>query len=142
MDDVTPLLAKVQNFHNKSSWLLEIADLLKDEINIPQSIEELVTLKGIGHKSANVIMRESKVAAEGIVCDLHVIRVYSRLGLIQEAKDGNKVEKQLMEILLEELWRTNSSIIYLPAAQLKLLRLNWCKIQSSLYALVCHLLMK
>lgn len=59
----------------------------------------LLSLKGIGRKSANVIMRETKIKAEGIICDLHVIRVAPRLGLVKESKDGNKIEKQLMEIL-------------------------------------------
>ena len=49
-------------------------------------------------------MREMKVPPEGIIDDLHVIRVAPRIGLIQESKDGNKVEKQLIHILPKEIW--------------------------------------
>ena len=49
-------------------------------------------------------MREMKVPAEGIITDLHVIRVAPRIGIVQESKDGNKIEKQLMQILPKEIW--------------------------------------
>ncbi len=99
-----PLVNKVRNFNTKSSWLLEIAKTLKSADNIPTTLPELTALKGIGRKSANVIMREMKVPVEGIIADLHVIRVARRIGVIQEAKDGNKVEKQLMQILPKSIW--------------------------------------
>lgn len=99
-----PLVNKVRNFNTKSSWLLEIAKTLKSVDNIPTTLPELTALKGIGRKSANVIMREMKVPAEGIVVDLHVIRVAPRIGLANESKDGNKVEKQLMQILPKSIW--------------------------------------
>ncbi len=94
----------MRNFNTKSSWLIEIAQTLKTDSNIPTNLPELIALKGIGRKSANVIMREMKVPAEGIIADLHVIRVAPRIGIIQEAKDGNKVEKQLMEVLPKAIW--------------------------------------
>jgi endonuclease-3 len=64
----------------------------------------LLALKGIGRKSANVIMREAGIPAEGIIADLHVIRVAPRIGLIPESKDGIKVEKQLMKVLPKAIW--------------------------------------
>ncbi len=67
-------------------------------------MDGLTALKGIGRKSANVIMREAKIPAEGIIADLHVIRVAPRIGLIPETKDGNKVEKLLMPILPKAIW--------------------------------------
>jgi len=103
-DSILPLISKVRNFNSKSNWLIEIAQTLKTDSNIPTNLPELIALKGIGRKSANVIIREMKVPAEGIIADLHVIRVAPRIGVIQEAKDGNKVEKQLMEALPKALW--------------------------------------
>lgn len=104
VDDLIPYITKVRNFGTKANWIIEIAQQLKEDKNIPTTMNELVALKGIGRKSANVIMREAEVPAEGIVCDLHVIRVAPRIGLVKESKDGNKVEKQLMEILPKEIW--------------------------------------
>ena len=104
VEALIPHISKVRNFGTKASWLIEIAQTLKKDSNIPITMVELVALKGIGRKSANVIMREMKVPSEGIIADLHVIRVAPRIGLIQESKDGNKVEKQLMEVLPKEIW--------------------------------------
>jgi endonuclease-3 len=104
IEDLFPYVSKVRNFNTKSSWLIEIAQTLKRDKNIPTNLNDLIVLKGIGRKSANVIMREMKVPAEGIIADLHVIRVAPRIGLCDEAKDGNKVEKQLMQLLPKEIW--------------------------------------
>ena len=104
IEDLFPYVSKVRNFNTKSSWLIEIAQTLKYNENIPTNLNDLIALKGIGRKSANVIMREMKVPAEGIIADLHVIRVAPRIGLCEEKKDGNKVEKQLMQLLPKEIW--------------------------------------
>ncbi|MDI9257330.1 endonuclease III domain-containing protein [Flavobacterium sedimenticola] len=104
VDELIPYLTKVRNFGTKATWIIQIARELQKDDNIPTSLEALTALKGIGRKSANVIMREMKVPAEGIIADLHVIRVAPRIGLIEEAKDGNKVEKQLMQVLPKEIW--------------------------------------
>lgn len=104
IEDLFPYVNKVRNFNTKSSWLIEIAQTLKSDKNIPTNLNDLISLKGIGRKSANVIMREMKAHAEGIIVDLHVIRVTPRIGLCGESKDGNKVEKQLMQLLPKEIW--------------------------------------
>ncbi|HSD13298.1 MAG TPA: endonuclease III [Flavobacterium sp.] len=104
VDALIPHISKVRNFGTKASWIIEIAQSLKKDENIPLNMENLVALKGIGRKSANVIMREANVPAEGIIADLHVIRVAPRIGIIAESKDGNKVEKQLMQVLPKEIW--------------------------------------
>jgi endonuclease-3 len=104
VEALIPLISKVRNFGTKASWIIEIAQTIQKDSNIPTTMTELVALKGIGRKSANVIMREANVPAEGIIADLHVIRVAPRIGIITEAKDGNKVEKQLMQVLPNEIW--------------------------------------
>lgn len=104
VDALIPHISKVRNFGTKANWLIEIAQTIKKDENIPLTMDGLTALKGIGRKSANVIMREAKVPAEGIIADLHVIRVAPRIGLIPESKDGIKVEKQLMQVLPKEIW--------------------------------------
>lgn len=104
LESIYPMVSKVRNFNTKSGWLIEIAQTLKTDDNIPTTLPELTALKGIGRKSANVIMREMKAPAEGIIADLHVIRVAPRIGLVTESKDGNKIEKQLMQVLPKNIW--------------------------------------
>lgn len=97
------LLSSVRNFGNKSKWLLKLASEIKTDKNIPSTMDELTALPGIGRKSANVIMREAGLKAEGIIVDLHVVRVAPRLG-IATGSDPKKIEKQLMEVLEPKLW--------------------------------------
>ncbi|MES2625354.1 MAG: endonuclease III [Pseudomonadota bacterium] len=98
-----PYVSKVRNFGNKIKWLLALAGTIKQDKNIPSSMEELTALPGIGRKSANVIMREMGKDAEGIMVDLHVVRVAPRLG-IASGTDPKKIEKQLMEVLDQKTW--------------------------------------
>ena len=100
---IYPLVSKVRNFRNKTKWLLEIASTLKHDKNIPKTMEGLTALPGIGRKSANVIMRESGVPAEGIIVDLHVVRVAPRIG-VASGTDPKKIEKQLMEVIDPKGW--------------------------------------
>ena len=102
--DIEPYLYTVENYKNKMIWLVELAnDLMTDE-NIPTNLTDLTAIKGIGRKSANVILREINKKPEGIIVDLHVIRVAPRIGLTLAHKDGNKIEKQLMDKLPYEMW--------------------------------------
>lgn len=105
-------LSKVRNFGNKSKWLLQIAQLIKKDSNIPLTQDKLTELPGIGNKSANVILREAGKPAEGVIVDLHVVRVATRLG-IASGTDPKKIEKQLMEILPQKLWDAGMAISFL-----------------------------
>src|SRR6187402_3411708 len=86
-----PFISKVRNFGNKTKWLLEIARTVKSDKMIPKTMEELTALPGIGRKSANVILRESGLPAEGIIVDLHVVRVAPRIG-VASGTDPKKIE--------------------------------------------------
>ena len=99
-----PYLTAVKYHENKIDWLLEIAKEIKTDKNIPLTLTALTSLKGIGRKSANVILREAGIPAEGIITDLHVIRVAPRIGIINPTKNGLKAEKELMTILPKEIW--------------------------------------
>lgn len=102
-ESVYPFVQKVRGFRKKTDWLLEIAQTIKTDKNIPTTLNDLISLPGIGRKSANVILRESGQKAEGIIVDLHVVRVAPRLGIAQ-GSDPKKLEKQMMEVLPEKDW--------------------------------------
>lgn len=94
---------KVRSSFKKTKWLIEIASQLKDNKNIPTTLDKLTELPGIGRKSANVIKRELGAKPEGISVDLHVVRVAPRLG-IATGTDPKKLEKQMMDILEPKDW--------------------------------------
>lgn len=70
---------------------------------IPRTIDELVRLRGVGRKTASVVLGNAYGIAEGIVVDTHVIRVSGRLALTSH-KDPVKIERDLMEILPQADW--------------------------------------
>ena len=103
VDDLRPYIGKVRSFFKKADWLIRISQQLKEEKNIPLTMEELVKLPGIGRKSANVIMREAGVNAVGVVVDLHVLRVAPRMG-IAKGEDAKDVEAQIMKKVEQKYW--------------------------------------
>jgi endonuclease-3 len=102
-DTLLQLVSKVRSSRKKTKWLLEIAQQLKQDKNIPTTLDSLIELPGIGRKSANVIMREMGIKPEGIIVDLHVVRVAPRLG-IATGTDPKKLEKQMMEVISPADW--------------------------------------
>ncbi len=102
-DQLFKLIGKVRNFGNKTKWLMQLAATVKEDKNIPLTMEALTELPGIGRKSANVILRGAGEKAEGVIVDLHVVRVAPRLG-IATGTDPKKIEKQIMDVIPEKDW--------------------------------------
>lgn len=109
---IQELISDVRNFGNKSKWLAALSKIVKKDKNIPLTLDELRELPGIGRKSANVIKRESGAPAEGIIVDLHVVRVAPRLGIATGA-DPKKIEKQMMDILPQQQWDAGMAMSFL-----------------------------
>lgn len=102
-ETVYPYIRKVRNYVNKTRWLLQLARTIQEDKNIPQTLSALTELPGIGRKSAHVFMRETGLKSEGIIIDLHVLRVVPRIGLTN-ATDPSKMEKQLMNLIDQKDW--------------------------------------
>ncbi len=111
-DAIAAPISSVRNFGNKTKWLSELSKKIKKDSNIPLTLDELTALPGIGRKSANVIKREAGAAAEGIIVDLHVVRVAPRLG-IAKGTDPKKIEQQMMEILPQKEWDAGMAMSFL-----------------------------
>ncbi|HTN05584.1 endonuclease III [Agriterribacter sp.] len=111
-ETLTPFIGSVRNFGNKIKWLMEMSQRIQEDKNIPMTLDELTALKGIGRKSANVILRESGKPAEGVIVDLHVVRVAPRLG-IASGSDAGKIEKQLMAVLPQKEWDAGMAMSFL-----------------------------
>lgn len=105
-------LGKVRNFRHKAQWLVEMAKQIKSNSKIPLEMEALVALPGIGRKSANVIRRGANTPPEGIIVDLHTVRVANRLGIVSTT-NAEKIEKQLMEALPPKEWDAGMAMSFL-----------------------------
>lgn len=92
-------------YHNKARNISALAGILVNKYNgkIPSDFEILIQLPGIGRKTANVIMAVAFNQTPGIVVDTHVRRITGLLGMTDE-KTPEKIEKDLMTFLPEDLW--------------------------------------
>jgi endonuclease III len=70
---------------------------------VPDTMEELRELTGVGRKTANVVLGNAFEKNEGIVVDTHVARLSQRLGLTKQ-KDAEKIERDLMKLIPRERW--------------------------------------
>ena len=112
LETLAPLISKARSFNNKGKWLIAIAKEVKKDSNIPLSLEQLTKLPGIGRKSANVILRYAKATAEGVIVDVHVLRVAPRLR-IATGDDATKMERQIMEVLPQKEWDAGMGMSFL-----------------------------
>ena len=86
-------------YKNKAKNIKLCAKQVIENFNgvVPQNMEDLLTLAGVGRKSANVILLEAFGIANGIAIDTHAKRVSNRVGLSHE-KDPEKIEQDLLKI--------------------------------------------
>lgn len=93
-------------FKNKAKNVREACKVIIQKYNgkVPDRIDELVTLPGIGRKTANVILINVFNKISGIPVDTHVIRVAYRLGLTKNTSP-EKIEKDLMAVVPKSEWK-------------------------------------
>ncbi len=92
-------------FRNKAKNLRACCEALVSKYGgeVPRDLDALVTLPGVGRKTANVVLGTAYGIASGIVVDTHVARVSRRLGLSRH-KDPAKIEKDLMAMIPQAEW--------------------------------------
>jgi endonuclease III len=92
-------------FRNKAKNIRECCKLLvaRHGGEVPQDMDSLVALPGVGRKTANVVLGTAFRIAAGIVVDTHVTRVTHRLGL-STGKDAEKIEQELMALAARKDW--------------------------------------
>jgi endonuclease-3 len=103
-DELFPLIRSISYPNNKTKHLIGMAQKLQTEFNgeVPLTVDELVTLPGVGRKTANVIT--SVVDQQpNMAVDTHVFRVAARIGLTLNAKTPLAAEKQLITHIPKEL---------------------------------------
>ncbi len=92
-------------YHNKAKNIIAAAKIITSEYNdiVPQTMDELVKLPGLGRKTANCVLCGAFGINLGIAVDTHVKRIVYRLGLTSET-DPDKVEKDLLLLFKKEEW--------------------------------------
>jgi endonuclease-3 len=92
-------------FRNKTKSIRAATSTIANKFGgkVPDSMEKLRELPGVGRKTANVVLGNAFGINEGIVVDTHVIRLSQRLGLTKH-KDPEKIERDLMKLVPREYW--------------------------------------
>jgi endonuclease-3 len=93
-------------YNNKSKWIQSACQTIVEEHDgeVPDTMDELTALTGVGRKTANVVLQHGHDVVEGIVVDTHVQRISRRLGLTEE-QTPEKIESDLMSVVPEADWQ-------------------------------------
>lgn len=103
-DEVMEIIRTIGLYRNKSKNIVRLAGKLVSDFGgkVPQDFDSLVTLPGVGRKTANVVLAEG-FGVPRIAVDTHVFRVANRIGLTDE-KDVDATEEALMKRIPESSW--------------------------------------
>lgn len=98
-------------YRNKSKYIYLMSRQLKEDFNgeVPTTLEDLMTLAGVGRKTANVVLSNA-FGVPAIAVDTHVFRVSNRIGLAK-AKNVLDTEKQLQKAIDKDLWSLSHHLI-------------------------------
>jgi len=103
-NDVEPYIRSISFANNKTRHIIGMAQMLVQDFksNVPDTIEDLIKLPGVGRKTANVII-SVVYQKPGMAVDTHVFRVSERIGLSTNAKTPLQTEQQLVANIPQEL---------------------------------------
>lgn len=98
-------IKSINFFNNKTKSIQNTARKIVENFNgeVPQTMEELLTLNGVARKTANVVLGNAFGIASGVVVDTHVSRLSQRLGITEE-NTPEKIEKDLTELVPKKHW--------------------------------------
>ena len=106
IEDLENLIHPCGFYKNKAKNIKLTSEIIisKFDGKVPQTMEELMSLPGVGRKTANVVMLEAFNKPQGIAIDTHAKRLSNRIGLSSES-DPEKIEKDLINIIPKEYFK-------------------------------------
>jgi endonuclease-3 len=104
--EIEPYIKTIGLFRNKARAVHEAMKAVVDRFagQVPRTMEELLTLRGVARKTANVVLGNAFGINEGVVVDTHVERLSKRLALAKPDDSVAKVEQALMKRFPRESW--------------------------------------
>ncbi len=105
-------IKSINFYKNKAKYIKNLAKKLIEKFNgqVPKTMDELVTLPGVGRKTANIVLWNFFGINEGVAVDTHVKRISRLLGLT-ENNEPDKIEQDLMKITPREYWGKLSHLL-------------------------------
>jgi endonuclease-3 len=128
-EELEEIIKSTGFFRNKAKSLIGLGKALVERHggSVPDSMETLVKLPGVGRKTANVILGNAFRKNEGVVVDTHVGRLSLRLGLTRET-DPVKVERELMALIAREDWTMLAHVLVFHGRRICYARTPKCEI--------------
>lgn len=113
LEDLEELVRTTGFYKNKAKSLKEASTRLVEEYNgeVPQNMDDLLTLRGAARKTANVVLGNAFGINHGVVVDTHVKRFSNRYGLTKEKNNTDKIERDLMALFPQESWTDLSHLM-------------------------------
>jgi endonuclease-3 len=113
LEEVAEIIRPLGAFNRKSVYITDTAKMVAENFSgeVPKTIDQLITFKGVSRKTANVILSVAFNLSEGVVVDTHVGRVTVRLGLSEHTKKPDKIERDLMDLLPKDMWIDYARIV-------------------------------
>jgi endonuclease III len=111
-EELEEMIKSTGFFRNKTKSLLGMSNAVAEKHGgqVPDSLDELVKLPGVGRKTANVVLGNAYDKNEGVVVDTHVGRLSKRLGLTRNT-DPVKIEQDLMKLFPSDQWTMLSHLL-------------------------------
>lgn len=105
IEELEELIKTTGFYHNKAKNIKGCCQGLveKHSGEVPQTMDELHALPGVGRKTANVVLAEAFRISVGVIVDTHVTRLTNRFGIIK-GSDAVKIESELMKLVPQEDW--------------------------------------
>jgi endonuclease III len=116
-------------FRNKTKSVLAMANALVADHKgkVPDTMDALTNLAGVGRKTANVVLGNAFGKNEGVVVDTHVTRVANRLRLTDHATDAVKIEQDLMQVVPQKEWTIFSHLLIFHGRKICVARRPRCE---------------
>jgi endonuclease-3 len=128
-EELEEIIKSTGFFRNKTKSLIGLGKALVERHNgeVPDSMDALVKLPGVGRKTANVILGNAFGKNEGIVVDTHVARLSHRLGFTRET-DPVKIEQDLIRLFPREDWTLLAHLLIFHGRRVCVARVPKCQI--------------
>ena len=105
-EEIEPFIKTIGLYRNKAKAIHASMTTLVEDFGgeVPQTMEELLTLRGVARKTANVVLGNAFGINDGFVVDTHIARLAVRFGLAEKGATITRIERQLMALFPRERW--------------------------------------
>ncbi|MDE1869028.1 MAG: endonuclease III [Candidatus Micrarchaeota archaeon] len=126
--ELYPYIKSIGLYRNKGKNIIKASRLLTARFNsrVPRTIAQLITLPGVGRKTANVVISNAYGINEGMAIDTHCITVTNRLGLAR-SKDPVKIEKRMLRLFPQKEWSNVSHLFIALGRDTCTARVKYCE---------------